>query len=167
MLRRGGGGVKVCWPHHRRPQKVPTCAAGPIICLRGPFWGTGREGIAPLQQACGVSWPGLGTEWGGWGHGVLWGSPPQLGGSAGRREQALSRPGVSPSLAARPQCLLQREASNTYSQGSDGSLPSKALGALDPMRFLLRTEGGRCPRKMNSHAPAPFTGSLKWGRQGG
>ena len=48
-----------------------------IRCLRGPSWGcAGRDGTASLQQGCGVSGPGVWTEWGLWGRGELCGGLP-------------------------------------------------------------------------------------------
>ena len=114
-----------------------------------PPGGAGRDGTASLQQGCGVSWPGVWTEGGRWGHGGLWGVSPSPG--WGRWVEEVSAgaqvggPGMSPSLAMGRRCLLQRGASDTYSQGPDGPLSFQGLRRFGSKRRLLRIEGRQAP----------------------
>lgn len=93
-----------------RPQMVPTSAgAGTHPPPPLPLWGTGRDRTAQLRQRCRGLLPWLGTQWGRWGQGKLWGSH-EAGGCAGQRERGPALGWVdlelSPSRAARPQFLL-------------------------------------------------------------
>ena len=104
-----------------------------LLCSRGagsPSQGYGPSGVAGAA----VSFVGASAS-AGWGR---WVEEVSTGAQVGV-------PGVSPSLATGPQCLLQCRASNTYSQDPDGPLSFQGLRQFGSNRFLLRTEGRQVP----------------------